>query len=154
MPRTGRGGRREGTPGQAYGNRTDLNANRQAVTAATGQAYGARGAQEAAQRAVPLPAPPPVQAAPAPQAARPPAPAPGTLGAFNRPTDYPTEPLTAGLPVGPGAGPEAVRTGANPNGDVEAQLLALYRAAPNNDVLRLLRTVRAQQPSFQSIAGA
>lgn len=26
MPRTGRGGRREGAPGTAYGNRTDLNA--------------------------------------------------------------------------------------------------------------------------------
>ena len=136
-----RGGKRRGTQGQAYTNRQDLNENRQPVTVASGQPYGERGAQELAQRAVALPAPPPVRAAEASQA--PPAPVPGSAGRFNRATERPGEPLTAGLPIGAGPGPEVVQRGANANADVEAQLLALYRAAPNNDVLRLLRTVRA-----------
>ena len=53
MPRTGRGGVRQGTPGTAYGNRTDLNAALP-VQAATGQGYGEAGAQQAAQRAIPV----------------------------------------------------------------------------------------------------
>lgn len=92
-----RGGRRSGKPGQAYPNRTDLNAgpSAQPVQAAAGQPYGERGAQEAAQRAQPLP-----QASPSGMIAL-----PGELGPLNAPTSRPNEPLTAGLPIGPGAGP-------------------------------------------------
>jgi hypothetical protein len=47
-----------------------------------------------------------------------------------------------------------MRTGVNPTGDVEAQLLALYKARPNNDILRLLRTarVRSTQTDFASMS--
>lgn len=138
MPRKAQhGGRRQGAPGQAYGNRTDLNQNRQPVQVASGQPYGARQEQVAAQKAVPLPDAPPVPASP-------PAPAPGSFGPFTRPTERPNEPLTAGLPIGPGPGPEAIGGAPNPQGDVEAQLLAMYRQHPNNDLLRLIRTARAR----------
>ncbi len=69
-----------------YANRTDLQnpTKKMAVTAATGQTYGEAGAQRAAQQAVPMGAP---------QA---PVIAPGSLGNLDRPTERPTEPVTAG----------------------------------------------------------
>lgn len=118
MPRTGRGGAREGTPGTAYGNRTDLNAA-MPVQTATGQGYGEAGMQKAAQRAIPV-APQQVSVA-APQAPAQAAPTtitgqmpqlpayPGELK-YDHPTDHPDEPITAGLPFGEGAGPEALHT--------------------------------------------
>ena len=118
MPRTGRGGVRQGTPGTAYGNRTDLNAALP-VQAATGQGYGEAGAQQAAQRAIPV-APQQVSVA-APQAPAQAAPTtvseqlpqqaayPGELR-FLHPTDYPNEPTTSGIDMGPGAGSEALFT--------------------------------------------
>ena len=118
MPRTGRGGVRQGTPGTAYGNRTDLNAALP-VQAATGQGYGEAGMQKAAQRAIPV-APQQVSVA-APQAPAQAAPTtvseqlpqqaayPGELR-FLHPTDYPNEPTTSGIDMGPGAGSEALFT--------------------------------------------
>ena len=108
-----RGGRRQGTPGKAYGQRTDLNMNRQAVATGPSQGYGQRAAQERAQQAVPLAAAPPTPTgapaggpgAGAPPAAFPPA---GSFGPLDRPTDRPDEPVTAGAPIGPGPGPEAL----------------------------------------------
>lgn len=140
----GHGGVRQGTPGQAYGNRTDLN---QSVQVASGQPYGARQEQVAAQKAIPLPGAPPVQASPPP-------PAPGSFGAFTRPTERPNEPLTAGLPVGPGPGTEALAGGLNPAGDVEAQLVALYRQSPNNDLLRLIRMARQRSAAPNTFGAA
>lgn len=107
-----RGGARNGRPGASYGNRTDLNAPKPlAPTAVGGQTYGQAGQQLAAQKAVPM-APPPVAA---PAGGAPPAPTPvpqgpppGSRGAFNRPTERPLEPVTAGVPSGPGPGPESV----------------------------------------------
>lgn len=133
MPRKPHGGRREGTPGQAYGNRTDLNRNRQPVTVASGQPYGARQEQVAAQQAVPLPAAPPVPASP-------PGPAPGSFGAFDRPTENPNEPLTAGMAMGPGPGPEVLRTpiGLSQTDELVARLRGLYQAFPSDDIERLL----------------
>ena len=135
MPRNGQGGRRQGAPGKAYPNRTDMNQNRQPVTVASGQPYGARQEQVAAQRALPLPAAPPVPA--------PPPPAPGALpggrGPFTRPTEYPDEPLTAGMSIGPGPGPEALAMrGVTVDDQLVAQLRGLYAAYPNSDIAALL----------------
>lgn len=136
MPRNGQGGRRQGAPGKAYPNRTDMNQNRQPVTVASGQPYGARQEQVAAQRALPLPAAPPVPA--------PPPPAPGALpggrGPFTRPTEYPNEPLTAGMSIGPGPGPEALagNLALSPDDAVLADLMGLYRVYPNRDLARLI----------------
>lgn len=58
---------------------------------------------------------------------------------FTRPTERPDEPVTAGLPTGPGPGPEALGVMSQPQLDeVGQQLRNLYAAAPNNDLLRLI----------------
>lgn len=114
MPRNGRGGARTGRPGVSYPNRSDLHTPLPAQAPA-GQEYGARLAQLQAQQAVPIaPAPPGGTAAPggggAPPAAGapPPGPAPGEVMPLGAPSQRPDEPVTHGLPTGPGAGPEAL----------------------------------------------
>lgn len=135
-----RGGRRTGTPGKNYRNRTDLH---QPIRAASGGQYGEVKALKDAQKVVPLPnanavAPPsspsPIQSAPGGGGV-----APGDIN-FEAPTDRPNEPVTAGLPVGPGPGPEALGIGVGPN-DPATLLRSIYQnvsQAQNNDVLRLI----------------
>lgn len=107
--------------------------------------YGAHQAEIQAQQAVPLanvPAPnvtPP--AAPAAPAAMPPQGMPSNpvqLGDFTRPTERPTEPITAGLPMGPGPGPEALSSVTQPADEIGAQLRAVFGMYPNDDLLRVL----------------
>jgi len=78
-----RGGKREGTPGKGYSNRTDLTSayNPAENTAATGGIT-----------------PPPAGPAPLTQY-------PEDSPNLSAPTDFPTEPVTAGLNAGPGDGP-------------------------------------------------
>lgn len=109
--------------GQAKAQRHDLVMPAQAPAAPTNMAYGAHAESIAAQNAVPLPAAgsPGGSDGGAPQAPGPPAgggfdaalqaaqgvePPGQTLGA---PTNRPNEPLTHGMPFGPGAGPEALQ---------------------------------------------
>src|SRR5947209_2200374 len=54
-----RGGRRQGTPGQNYGNRTDLAQSKLPVQVVHDQPYGVAGQQEAAQQAIPMASSPP-----------------------------------------------------------------------------------------------
>lgn len=98
MPR-GRGGARQGTPGKAYGNRSDLN---MPISTVPNQEYGKAAMQREAQQAVPM-GQSPVAAAPAQQQAPAgnPLPRPGSMP-FLEPTNRPNEPVTAGLPFGPG----------------------------------------------------
>lgn len=101
-----RGGRRSGSAGKSYTNRTDLNSVRTLpATAATGQPYGEAGKQLAAQKIVPM------GTTPVPAPAAPPAPmgpGPGELTALNAPSERPNEPLTHGLSIGAGAGSEVL----------------------------------------------
>lgn len=123
MPRSGRGGRREGKVGTAYGNRSDLNSPKLPVQTAPGQEYGAATAQANAQRALPMAGAPtaPGAASPVmapggnPQGAPPPVsghpaglPSPGSLQPLDAPTDRPDEHMMTGVPAGPGPGPEAL----------------------------------------------
>lgn len=114
-----RGGERQGTPGTSYSNRTDLNANRQPVTAPTGLPYGQRQQLEQAQQAVPLPNVASDHVVP-----------------LSDPTARPEEPITAGLPFGPGPGPSAIA----PQGDSDTilQLRALYQNFPDENIARLI----------------
>jgi hypothetical protein len=114
-----RGGRRTGTPGTAYSNRTDL---QQPVRTAPSQAYGEAKQSADAQRALPLP-----QTAPVVSMGAPP-PEPGSLGAFDRPSDRPGEPITSGLPMGAGPGPNAMSPAVDPTLDT---LRAAYLAFPS-----------------------
>jgi hypothetical protein len=120
-----------------YSNRTDLQnpAKKMAASAAKGQTYGEAGKQIAAQRAVPMAAP---AMAPAPPQRN--SVAPGSMGAFNRATDAPDEPVTAGANVGPG--PNAFQAGitappmlGNP---VLQELIVLNQLFPNDDLKNLI----------------
>lgn len=132
--RANNGGTRVGTPGTPYPNRQDLT---QAPTAAPNQTYGQAGQQMAAQRAVPLPAAPPV---PGPQPGAPgaagPFPTPADTPNLTDPTNRPDEPLTHGMPFGPGPGPDAAPA---PMSDVEARLRALYAQFPSRELRELIR---------------
>lgn len=137
-----RGGRRSGTPGKAYGNRSDLNTNRTPpVTRIPGQPYGAQAAQVRAQQSVPVgPTPTPTPMVPLPT--------PGGVGSaptgtpvvpLDAPTTRPTEPLTAGVNVGPGPGaPPMSQPAEDP---LIQELRAIYLAYPNEDLRELLEDV-------------
>jgi len=104
MPR-----KRKMQPGQggAYANRTDLTTGTQAVSAPTGLPYGQRQAMEQAQQQAPLPQQSLDQVLAAAQNHNfQPVP-------LNAPTNRPYEPITHGLPIGPGGGPEVLNTPTN-----------------------------------------
>lgn len=115
----GWGGARQGTPGKAYGNRSDLNTNRQAPAAPTGLPYGEHKAQIDAQRALPLP---------------------DNLTPLDAPTQRPTEHVMTGAPMGPGSGPEILGLPPEPGPDsaVADKLRAMYLAHPNRDLAELI----------------
>ena len=125
MPQKGRGGKRVGTPGTTYGNRSDL---QQAVRAAPGQPYGAAAQQLQAQQAVPLSQTPPVP---------PPADPTAALPALTGPTQRPNEPVTHGLPTGPGAGPKAIGMSAPVDPTVNL-LKGMMQVYPNADLQAIL----------------
>jgi hypothetical protein len=62
-------------------------------------------------------------------------PMPGSLGPLDAPTARPNEPVTAGAPVGPGPGPEAVAALGLGGEDLD-ELRALFQRFPQYDGLR------------------
>ena len=64
---------------------------------------------------------------------------------MNAPTQRPDEPVTAGLPVGPGPGPEALGIMQGGADDVVSFLQGVYAEAPNEDVRRLLEYAQRRQ---------
>lgn len=134
MPRRGRGGSRQGKPGTAYGQRSDLQAPKAEFT---GQPYGEATRQRESQAAVPVAAPP-SQAMAVAQSVPQPGPEPGMLDGLLDPTTRPDEPTTAGLAMGPGAGPEAL-SAPDPDAAALDQLRDLYRLTGSDAILRLLR---------------
>lgn len=98
----------------------------------------------------------PSVAAPAGGAPQPGGGAPVELGAFNRPTDRPGEPLTTGIASGPGAGPEALAHTNRPDPDLEAlrpylPTLELLASQPNASptARAFVRRVRGAMPPPQ-----
>lgn len=140
-----RGGKRTGTPGKSYSNRSDLAVP---MSAASGQAYGAKAEQMAAQRAIPIARPAtdavpqggPPSAAPAGPPG-PPMPQPGQVTSLGAPSMRPDEPVTAGMPMGAGPGLEALGPLASGGEDVNMQLRAIYRQFPNEDLRRVLEAI-------------
>ena len=139
MPRTrgeNRGGKRTGAPGKTYGNRTDLNQKRPGgdIVQFPSTQYGRGAAQAASQAAVPPTGPrsavPPL-ADPADTAAAPPQ--PGTAADLFAPTARPDEPLTAGMPFGPGPAPLT-----NPDQAAVDRLRLLYQQTGLPSLGRLL----------------
>jgi len=127
-----RGGKRQGVPGSNYSNRTDLsmaqNQKPLAPTAPTGMPYGAHQASIAAQQAVPV-APPPAPMVPQGLGSPVSGPAPGELPPLNAPSARPSEPVTAGLPIGAGPGPTPNPNAASNVSGLLAQLAQLPDAS-------------------------
>lgn len=138
---------------------------KQGVKVAQGLPYGQGEEMAAAQRAIPLPdnrtapsqAPPmsigsqgsPNQNAPGPggnleQAIAAAAQAPDPLGGLADPTNRPGEPITAGLPVGAGPGPQAVAQSAQQRASV-ASFFALASEVFGGDPLMADMAQRAQR---------
>lgn len=128
-----RGGKRTGTPGKPYPNRADLRGAPSIPSVPQGQPYGAVKAQEAVVASTPAQPMPGAQ----PPTGRPPV-MPGSLGAFNRPTERPDIPITNGLATGPGAGPEALGAGLEAQDPVVLRLKALYQMFPSSELADLL----------------
>lgn len=122
-----RGGKRKGAPGTTYSNRTDLNQPAPAVNFDGGYGDDTAMAAVQANRAAPA------AVAPIPTTAPPPMRAVTPLDA---PDDRPDEPVTSGLPLGPGPGPEAI--GLDPDTSVLAELRAIYARYPHPDILDLI----------------
>lgn len=114
-----------------YSNRSDLAnpAGKIAAAAAKGQTYGEAGKQMESQRAVPMGSAP-TDAVPQIQ--------PGQLGAFNRPTERPAEPVTAGASFGAGRTPTTRFAVPVDNDSVLNELRALYEAYPNDDLADMI----------------
>ena len=127
---------------QLQPNRADL--TQPAAATVPNQSYGEASQQRQAMQAIPLPMQPSPGGGP-PSAPRPSqnpsalggAPMVGANGPLTRPTERPNEPVTHGLPVGPGAGPEALqgvgaaaRQGAVEQGTL-THLLTSLAAQPN-----------------------
>ena len=114
-----RGGRREGTPGKGYSNRTDLTSSYDNAAASA-----AGGGLE----------PPSVDRAPQP----------AQIYADQVPNIYdpsarPDEPITAGLNVGPGGGNEVMPPMPPPRVDPVRQVIqSMLMTNPNPDLVRLL----------------
>jgi len=147
MPRKGKGGARDGKPGGGYTNRSDLV---QAPRAATGQTYGEAGRQIAAQKAVPLPAaaptPTPGAAATSPGPTSPRGPSPidvlAAMPGLMDPSMRPNEPVTAGLPIGPGQSPPP--TSGDPTEGLLRRMVANGATSPI--IFQLLAEAEAAAP--------
>lgn len=111
-----RGGRRQGTPGKAYSNRTDLATNYSPGSAAAGG-----------------------MEAPAPQRPMMPMIGADEVPNIGDPSSRPMEPVTAGLDVGLGAGTEALGPLPPPPMDpVRQAIQAMMLVSPNPDLARVL----------------
>jgi hypothetical protein len=112
-----------------YPNRSDLRGGKVPKMAATGQTYGEAGKQMASQSAVPMAAPP-TENIPQVQ--------PGQMGNLLRPTERPSEPVTAGASFGPGPTPMTQFAVPRNNDPVLNELRGLYEAFPSEELADML----------------
>lgn len=124
--------------------------DQQPVRVPTDQPYGERQQNEAAQKAVPLPdardeLPPRMRGRPGRGG-----PNRDESWMFNRPTDFPEEPITEGSRVGPGGGPEVLDS-YQPESDREL-VLAYLAQKGNADAKEMLSEIQRDklQPAAPS----
>jgi len=125
------GGTRTAKAGATYANRADLNGSADAT-------YGDGVNAETVKAATPN-----TTSAPAPTmgGGQPMVP-PGAIGPLDAPSDRPAEPLTAGLPIGPGASPQG---GGFAVDDALYDLRALAQRYPYRELLRLIALAEARR---------
>ena len=120
---------------------------RQPVKVASGLPYGERKALEQLQASAPIGAGPGAPlGTPAPAAA--PAGRQMPAGGAFLPTDRPDEPLTAGIPSGPGSQGSSWYLREDP----DTVLRAAYEAYPDPWILRLMQQEPAPDPFFRPLA--
>lgn len=123
-----------------YPNRSDLRT--QAAAAPKGQQYGQAGMQLDSQKVVPIAGRATGKSSPVSQQPPMQGLAPGEIPTLSDPSVRPNEPLTAGLPSGPGPGPSSLTTAAY--GPQELSVMrALYQKFPNEDIRRLIEWTEA-----------
>lgn len=122
----GRGGRRKGTPGKGYSNRTDLAID-----------YAPRSTPAAAPQGSPTPPSPGPQGA-APMTMK----YPEDVPKLDDPTSRPDEPITAGLDIGNGPGTEAL--GFIPPNPAVQTLQAAYLVNPTPQLRRVIARMSAK----------
>lgn len=144
MPRTNRGGQRQGQPGKTYSNRTDLSTGARKALTQTGPSpqYGEGVKREASLAAVPLSPPAAPVTPPSGAAAGGGFPMPGSLGPIDAPTNRPDEPVTTGLPTGPGAGPEILAQREDPD------LASMLKYLPALELIANLPTATVATRNF------
>lgn len=153
-----RGGRRVGRAGTAYTNRTDLTgASKLPIMTQPGAPYGESTQLRQAQQAVPMAGPQaPAAPVPAPQAAGGAAGLGSILGGL-RSLTAPTRtanPVTHGLPVGPGGGPEVLQPQFKPDPLVQAAAaFAAVPAAHQTPIMRALAAATQASASNMSNPG-
>jgi len=112
---------------------------RQPVRVANDLPYGERKALEEMQKSAPVGATADIQPVPAA--------GPPRGGAF-LPTERPSEPITAGIPTGPGSQGSSWYLREDP----DALLRAAYEANPDPWILRLMQQEPAPDPFFKPLA--
>jgi hypothetical protein len=85
------------------------------------------------------------------QLAQMPAPPPG--GVLNQPTARPNEPVTAGLPIGPGPGPEALQMPSRQQQMTQSQIATAAQITGNPVLIRMAREAQSR-PKPRSIPSA
>lgn len=125
---------------EQYPNRTDLSnaAKKVAKMAPKGQTYGKATAQLQSQSQVPMGSGD--ITTPQPETSLPRV-SPGSLGAFDRPTERPNEPITSGAPFGEGPTPAQLGMPTALGGPTPLdEIRALYQAYPNDDLAALIES--------------
>lgn len=120
-----RGGKRQGTPGVGYSNRTDLAQNRMPASAAATPASGGVTAPTLGQQQ-----PPQLHIDP------------NEIPKLDDPTHRPNEPVTSGLMSGAGPGPEAI--GPVPPDPVVQELEAAYLVMQTPELARVISRFKAR----------
>lgn len=120
--------------GASYPNRKDMQTGPRVSDVGPSKEYGSRVAQEDQVRAIQQSGA--LQQSFTPSAG--PAPAPPPFVDLDAPTQHPERPVTHGLPVGPGAGPEVLGV-PSPDDTALATLRALYGRFPHPDILDLIQ---------------
>lgn len=132
-----RGGPRQVAVGVHTPNRRDLQAPGQRITPSNlpaSQNYGQGVQQARALSVVPTPSVRPSQPTSSPRQTQL---APGDVPGLSDPTANPNEPVTAGLPIGPGPGPESLAISV-PDSPELGIARALFLEYPNPDLRRLI----------------
>jgi hypothetical protein len=125
-----RGGKRQGSIGKLRPNRGDLRSPTSMVP--IGQPYGQAGQQQARLKAAPIGGPKGM-----PEGRVETDDLRGKIPGMSTPSQRPNEPLTAGLPIGAGPGPDALSM-ASPKSEELSVYRALFLIHPSEDLRRMI----------------